>query len=125
MVPGSLCCVFASGHRELTICYPNGSGKVNGTGAEWPGDGLDTAGVNFGLWVSGVDYIAGWREARDAADRLNPAFLGMDFELSELRAVASTNDEGRGVIRLAGWPGAVDRLARLLESRADGDGGAA
>jgi hypothetical protein len=113
------------GQRELTICYPSGSDKVTGAGAEWSGDGLDVAGMNFGLWVPGVDYIARWREAREAADRLNRAFLGMGFELSELRAVASTNDDGRGVVRLAGWPGAMERLARLLEARLDSDGGAA
>ncbi|MFR0356650.1 hypothetical protein [Streptomyces sediminimaris] len=98
---------------------------MTGTGDEWLGDGLDVAGGEFGLWVSGVDYIAGWREARTAADRLNRAFLGEGFELSELRAVASTYDDGRGVVRLVGWPDAVVRLAWLLEARADGSGGAA
>jgi hypothetical protein len=99
--------------------------KMTGTGDEWLGDGLDVAGGDFGLWAPGVDYIAGWREARTAADRLNRAFLGAGFELSDLRAVASTYDDGRGVVRLVGWPGAVDRLAGLLEERALGDGGAA
>ncbi|MEU9920710.1 hypothetical protein AB0H51_05195 [Streptomyces griseoluteus] len=47
------------------------------------------------------------------------------FELSAVRAVASTNEDGRGVVRLAGWPDTVDRLAQLLEARSDGDGGAA
>ncbi|WP_037641923.1 hypothetical protein [Streptomyces bicolor] len=98
---------------------------MTGSGEGWLSDGLDVPGVDSGLWVSGVDYIAGWREAREAADRLNRAFLGVGFELSAVRAVASTNEDGCGVVRLTGWPDAVDRLARLLESRADGDGGAA
>ncbi|MEU6573990.1 hypothetical protein [Streptomyces sp. NPDC046805] len=97
---------------------------MTGAGAEWPNDGLDVAGTGFGLWVSGVDYMAGWCEARDAADRLNRALLGVGFELSEVRAVAATNEDGRGVVRLAGWPGAVVQLAELLEGRAYGDGGA-
>ncbi|GCB48559.1 hypothetical protein [Streptomyces sp. NL15-2K] len=97
------------------------------TGADegWLSNGLDdVAGADFGLWVPDVDYMAGWREARESADRLNRAFLGAGFGLSELRAVASTNEGGRGVVRLAGWPDAVDRLAGLLEALADGDGGA-
>lgn len=98
---------------------------MNDSGEDWIRDGLDdVAGADFGLWVSGVDYIAGWSEARESADRLNRAFLGAGFELSEMRAAASTNAEGRGVVRLTGWPHAAERLALLLEARAGGDGGA-
>ena len=100
-------------------------GNVTGSDEGWLSDGLDMAGVDCGLWVSGVDYIAGWRTAREAADRLNRALLGVGFELSAVRAVASTDESGRGVVRLAGWPDAVERLAEILEVRADGDGGAA
>lgn len=97
---------------------------MTGSGEGWLGDGLDVPGADSGIWVSGVDYIAGWREARQVADRLNRALLGVGLELSVVRAVASTNEDGRGVVRLAGRPDVVDRLARLLEVRADGDGGA-
>ncbi|QFQ97166.1 hypothetical protein F9278_14165 [Streptomyces phaeolivaceus] len=96
-----------------------------GAGEDWLSDGLDdVVGVESGLWVSGVDYVAGWRVARVAAERLNRALLGAGLELSAVRAVASTDVEGRGVVRLAGLPDAVERLAGLLESVADGDGGA-
>ncbi|MFG2276665.1 hypothetical protein ACGFNY_43775 [Streptomyces chartreusis] len=98
---------------------------MTGSGEGWLSDGLDVPDADSGLWVSGVDYIAGWREAREVADRLNRALLSVGFELSAARAVASTNEEGRGVVRLTGWPDAVDRLAQVLESHADGDGGAA
>jgi len=98
---------------------------VTGVGEDWLSDGLDVAGADSGLWVPGVDYLAGWRDAREAADRLNRAFLCVGVELSEARAVASTNEEGRGVVRVTGWPSALDRLAGLLEALADGDGGAA
>ncbi|MEU6319031.1 hypothetical protein [Streptomyces sp. NPDC047009] len=98
---------------------------MSGAGENWLSDGLDdVAGVDSGLWVPGVDYMAGWSEAREVADRLNRALLGAGFELSAVRAVASTDDDGRGVVRLAGGLSAVDRLARLLEVRADGDGDA-
>ncbi|MGW2424457.1 hypothetical protein ACWC0C_35345 [Streptomyces sp. NPDC001709] len=83
------------------------------------------AGEDFGLWVRGVDYMGGWRDAREAADEVNLAILGSGFEPSELRAVAATDDNGRGVVRLVGQPGAVIRLAGLLWRLADGDGGAA
>ncbi|MEU6068526.1 hypothetical protein ABZ864_29730 [Streptomyces sp. NPDC047082] len=99
---------------------------MTGSGEGWLSDGLDMpGGADSGLWVSGVDYITRWREAREAADRLNRALLGAGFDLSAVRAAASTDEEGRGVVRLAGWPGAVERLARLLEEHAHGHGGAA
>ncbi|MGP4084009.1 hypothetical protein [Streptomyces sp. KR55] len=98
---------------------------MTGSGEDWIREGLDVAGAEFGLWVRGVDYMAGWREAREAADRLNRALLGAGFELSELRAVASTDEDGGGLVRLAGWPDAVERFAGLLERLADGEGGAA
>ncbi|WP_328494600.1 hypothetical protein OHS59_19030 [Streptomyces sp. NBC_00414] len=88
-------------------------------------DGLDIAGEDCGLWVPGVDYMAGWREAREASDRLNRALLRSGFELSDVRAVASTDGGGRGVVRVAGWPDAVERLAGFLETLVGGDGGAA
>ncbi|MFI1177449.1 hypothetical protein [Streptomyces melanogenes] len=89
-------------------------------------DGLDAVEVDFGVWSPGVDYVSGWREARVAADRLNRALLAAGFELSELRASATTTGEGHGVVRLAGWPTVVVRLARCLELAArNPDGGAA
>ncbi|WP_327136665.1 hypothetical protein OG585_07435 [Streptomyces sp. NBC_01340] len=97
-----------------------------GSGEDWLSDGLDVEGADCGLWVSGVDYVAGWRGAREAADRLNRALLGAGFELSRVRAVASTDERGLGVVRVAGWPDVVERLAVLLEAvTSGGDGGAA
>ncbi|MEU2356550.1 hypothetical protein ABZ599_26860 [Streptomyces misionensis] len=97
---------------------------MTGFGEDWPNDGLDVPSADNGLWVAGVDYIAGWREAREAADRLNRALLGAGLELSAVRAVASTSEDGRGVVLLTGWPDTVDRLADLLEAHAHGAGGA-
>ncbi|MDX3782497.1 hypothetical protein [Streptomyces europaeiscabiei] len=96
-----------------------------GAGEDWLSNELDgIAGMDSGLWVPGVDYVTGWRVAREAADRLNRALLGVGFELSDVRAVASTNEEGRGIVRLAGRPDTVDRLAGLLDALGGGDGGA-
>ncbi|MGC5236188.1 hypothetical protein [Streptomyces albogriseolus] len=99
---------------------------MTGSGESWLNDGLDdVVGDGRGLWVPGVDYVAGWRSAREAADRLNRALLGVGFELSALRAVASTDGEGRGVVRLAGRSESVELLAGLLEGLAEGSGGVA
>ncbi|MFE7898859.1 hypothetical protein ACFU3E_15335 [Streptomyces sp. NPDC057424] len=98
---------------------------MTGAGEDWLRDGLDDiADAGSGLWVRGVDYVGGWRSARESADRLNRALLGAGFELSAVRAVASADDTGRGVVRLAGRPEAADRLAVLLEALAGHDGGA-
>ncbi|WP_432156544.1 hypothetical protein [Streptomyces sp. bgisy153] len=97
---------------------------MTSAGAEWPGEGLDVAGADFGLWVRGVDYMPGWRAAREAADQLNFVILGAEFEPSELRAVPATTDDGQGLVRLIGSPAAAVRLAGLLERAAEGDGGA-
>ncbi|WP_432043821.1 hypothetical protein [Streptomyces cadmiisoli] len=98
---------------------------MSGSGEGWlSGELNDTAGMGSGLWVRGVDYMAGWRVARDAADHLNLALLAAEFEPSELRAVAATDNDGCGVVRLVGLPRATVRLAGLLQRLADGDGGA-
>ncbi|QDQ11311.1 hypothetical protein [Streptomyces spectabilis] len=94
-----------------------------GSGEDWLNEGLGVAGGDFGMWVPGVDYLAGWRAAREVADRLNRALLGAGFELSEMRCVASTDEDGRGLVRLAGSPSAVALLSGLLESAASGGGG--
>ncbi|MFG2261210.1 hypothetical protein [Streptomyces mirabilis] len=98
---------------------------MTGAGEDWLNDGLDVVGGDCGLWVPGVDYMSGWRGAREAADQLNRAFLGAGFELSQVRAVASTDEGGRGVVRVAGRPDAVERLAVLLEAVTPGSGGTA
>jgi hypothetical protein len=101
-------------------------GNVTGTGESWLSDSLDdVAGEDGGLWVPGVDYVAGWREGRAAADRLNRALLGVGFELSAVRAVASTDGDGHGVVRLVGRPEVAELLAGLLETLANGADGAA
>lgn len=99
---------------------------MTGSGESWLNDGLDdVVGDGGGLWVPGVDYVAGWRSAREAADRLNRALLGVGFELSAVRAVASTDGAGRGVVRLTGRSESVELLAGLLEGLAEGAGGVA
>ncbi len=98
---------------------------MTGAGEDWLSDELDVAGADCGLWMPGVDYVAAWRDARKAADRLNRAFLVAGFQLDHVRAVASTTDDGGALVRITGHPHAVDRLAVLLESVASDDNGGA
>ncbi|MFH0175717.1 hypothetical protein [Streptomyces cacaoi] len=97
--------------------------KAIGTGENGPGGSPDETGADHGLWVRGVDYLEGWRVARAAADQVNLALLAAKFEPAQLRAVPSTDDAGRGVVRLVGAPTAAVRLAELVAGLVDGDGG--
>jgi hypothetical protein len=65
-------------------------------------------------WVRGVDYAGGWREAKDAADGLNAALLELDIWPWEFRAVADTDDQGSGVVRLLGTAEGANRVAEVL-----------
>ncbi|MEI5135089.1 hypothetical protein RB199_26485 [Streptomyces libani] len=61
------------------------------------GEDLDPDAV---LWVRGVDYLAGWRDATQAAAELGDALAaaGLDTAEAKLRAAAVT--DGSGVVRL-------------------------
>ncbi len=67
-------------------------------------------------WIRGVDYVSGWRSAKDAADTLNAALLTLDVWPWELRAVADTDAEGNGRVRLLGTADGAMRLAEVLEA---------
>ncbi|MEU8684223.1 hypothetical protein [Streptomyces sp. NPDC048611] len=61
------------------------------------GEDLDPDAV---LWVRGVDYLAGWRDATQAAAELGDALVeaGVDTAGIKLRATAAL--DGSGVVRL-------------------------
>ncbi|MGW1494715.1 hypothetical protein [Streptomyces sp. NPDC002402] len=56
------------------------------------------------VWVRGVDYMPEWYDALEAAAEVNAALGAVGLERRELRAVASTDEDGRGVVRLRGTP---------------------
>lgn len=66
------------------------------------------------VWVRSVDYLDGWREARDAAAEWNAALASVGVAGEDLRAVASTGAQGEGVVRLRGTPVGMRRAAWLL-----------
>ncbi|MEU7135233.1 hypothetical protein [Streptomyces sp. NPDC046261] len=55
------------------------------------------------VWVRGVDYLGGWREAQDAAAELSEALAAVGVNTSGLVATAQTRVDGSGVVRLV-WP---------------------
>ncbi|MCD9144758.1 hypothetical protein [Streptomyces albireticuli] len=63
-------------------------------------------------WVRGVDYVAGWREAKDAAARLGDALAAAGVE-GRLRAVSAP--DGSGVVRLELSPRHAREVAALVD----------
>lgn len=66
------------------------------------------------VWLPGVDYAAGWRVARDAANELNALLAQGGVERSALRAIADTDAMGGPVVRLEGVVAGWLRLEALL-----------
>ncbi len=64
------------------------------------------------VWVRGVDYVGGWREARDAATELRAALAAAGVETDDSSASAQTRADGSGVVRLV-WP--TDTVRAVVE----------
>ncbi|WP_043264975.1 hypothetical protein [Streptomyces sp. CT34] len=81
---------------------------IGGEGFE--ADGLDPDAV---LWVRGVDYVTGWREAKRAVAELGDALTvaGVEMTGAKLRAVSAA--DGSGVVRLE-VPAATAREVAML-----------
>ncbi|MGW2597360.1 hypothetical protein [Streptomyces klenkii] len=67
-------------------------------------------------WVRGVDYVAGWREATDAAADLVTALTAAGVPLDGARAMARSAADGSGVVRLI-WPAETVRAVAELVHR--------
>lgn len=84
-----------------------------------PGDeAFETAGTEFDpdavIWVPGVDYVRGWREAREAAAELTDVLGNAAVDLQGATATAQTRTDGSGVVRLV-WPvETVQAVAKLV-----------
>ncbi|WP_424888592.1 hypothetical protein [Streptomyces sp. XH2] len=70
------------------------------------------------LWVRGVDYVAGWREATDAAADLVAVLTAAGVPLDGARATARSGADGSGVVRLVWSAETVRAVAELV--RGDG-----
>ncbi|WP_405891372.1 hypothetical protein OG612_06270 [Streptomyces sp. NBC_01527] len=65
------------------------------------------------LWVRGVDYLAGWRDATQAATELDNALtaIGIDTTGSKLRATASA--DGSALVKLELSAAIVRKIATI------------
>ncbi|MEN2418327.1 hypothetical protein AABB02_09500 [Streptomyces rimosus] len=52
------------------------------------------------VWVRGVDYVAGWREARDAGAALVEALAAAGIDVTNLKAQAHARPDGSGEVTL-------------------------
>ncbi|MER6051106.1 hypothetical protein ABT168_27255 [Streptomyces sp. NPDC001793] len=79
-------------------------------GDDFEAGGLDPDAV---LWVRGLDYLTGWREATRAAAELGDALraAGVEMEGAKLQAVSAAG--GSGVVRLE-LPAATAREVAML-----------
>ncbi|MFD3917861.1 hypothetical protein [Streptomyces sp. NPDC058595] len=85
--------------------------------AGFEGEAFDSEAV---LWVRGVDYVTGWRDAGLAAAELGDALtaVGVDTVGAKLRAGAAA--DGSGIVRLelsAATAQEVAMLARVTAAR--------
>lgn len=84
-----------------------------GSDGDFVGD-LDELDPDRWLWLPGVDYEAGWLEARSEVEALNDLLAELGIDRCQLKAIADTDAQGRGWVRLAGVPSGWRRLELLL-----------
>ncbi|MFD8462790.1 hypothetical protein ACFV27_27705 [Streptomyces antimycoticus] len=85
-------------------------------------DGFDgeAADLEAGIWVRGVDYLSGWRDAGEAATELGDALRLVGVETAAVRPRAASGADGAGVVRLelsAASAREVAMLARVTAAR--------
>lgn len=66
------------------------------------------------VWSRGVDYLGGWREARDAAAELSDVLAAVGVDAEGASATAQTRADGSGVVRLVWSAATVRAVARLV-----------
>lgn len=71
------------------------------------------------LWVRGVDYVSGWRDAKDAAAELSAALGDAGVDVQDATVVAQTRADGSGVVRLVWSAATVRAVTRLMRDAAD------
>ncbi|MBM9505460.1 hypothetical protein [Actinacidiphila acididurans] len=75
------------------------------------------------LWAPGIDYVAGWREAKNAAEALATALLTAWPDAEDVTAVAQSAADGSGLVQLHIPPSTARALAALVRGSAAGRGG--
>jgi len=80
----------------------------------------EAADLDAGMWVRGVDYVNGWRDAKEAVAELGDALRLVGVDTTEARLRASAGTDGAGVVRLelsAATAREVAMLARVTAAR--------
>ena len=72
------------------------------------------------LWLPGIDYVAGWREAQDACDALVAALSEVWPDTERATATALSAADGSGMVRLRISSAAARALADLICSGTPG-----
>ncbi|ADI07407.1 hypothetical protein SBI_04286 [Streptomyces bingchenggensis BCW-1] len=64
-------------------------------------DGFDgeAADLEAGIWVRGVNYVSGWRDAREAAAELGDVLTLAGVDVAGVRLRAAAGADGSGVVR--------------------------
>ena len=57
----------------------------------------EAADLEAGIWVRGVDYLSGWRDAREAAAELGDALRLVGVEAAGVRLRVASGADGSGV----------------------------
>ncbi|MFF3245776.1 hypothetical protein ACFYWY_19010 [Streptomyces sp. NPDC002870] len=81
--------------------------------ADFEGEPFDPDDV---MWVRGVDYVAGWRDAADVGAELAAALESAGFDTAGLKWRAGTNVDGAGMVRLVLSAAAAHDVAALVRA---------
>lgn len=65
------------------------------------------------LWVRGVNYVAGWRDASQALTELTDALTAAGIDTTGAQLRASTSADGSGLVRVELEPGTAREIAML------------
>jgi hypothetical protein len=74
------------------------------------------------LWMPGVDYVGGWRDAVEAGAELTSALMAAWPDVRGMSAVARSAPDGSGAVSVQVPPSIARALARLVHAAAEGDG---
>jgi hypothetical protein len=66
------------------------------------------------VWLPGVDYITGWRQAKDAAGELAAGLAEAGVDTAGVRFRADTTSDGTGMVRLVCSVDTAEEVAILL-----------
>jgi hypothetical protein len=82
--------------------------------------GGDFEDLGRALWVPGVDYVGGWRDAVDAAAELASALAAACPDAEEATAVAQSAPDSSGIVQLRLPPATARVLAELIRAATAG-----